>query len=273
MPRRQQHDDPSSVARTPPVAPASRPPLGGDDGNNGGFSSSASARGPGGDADWSQALRRLERKRRSLDRAPPGGPSAVANASLPLPPDYYARATWSTFRLEGIDVHRDEVRAALAQTSAGHALRSRQSQRLRNHAAILHHIETDLRQNLPLSTDGVIRWYAAIGAGLSTTSLSHAATGRLDETVRRINSPQLRLAAAIPEIAALHVALLADPLVPSFNGILTRLLLRYHLGRCNLPAIIFDPAADARTAFADAMSGRLIELLEITCDQAAARPS
>jgi hypothetical protein len=79
----------------------------------------------------------------------------------------------------------------------------------------------------------------------------------------------LRLAAAIPEIASLHVTLLADPLVPSFNGILSRLLLRYHMGRCNLPAVVFDPAMDTRAASADAMAARLIDLLEAACDELA----
>jgi hypothetical protein len=211
----------------------------------------------------------LERKRRSLDRSPPGtngGPSAP-----PLPDDYYARATWASFRLDGLDVTPDEVGDALSQTSAGHALRSRQSQRLRNHAAILHHIESDLRQSTPLSTGVVIRWYTTVSAGLSTTSLNHSATDRLEEQVRRINSPQLRLAASIPEIAMLHVALLADPLVPSFNGILARLLLRYHLGRCNLPAVVFDPDRDSAQRSADAMARRLIELLDATCKEILAR--
>src|SRR5688572_30525221 len=98
MPHRRQQDPAhaqSSVAPTPPAGPPSRAPLGRDDGTGGGSAaSSAAAR----DDDWSQALRRLERKRRSLDRAPP-----ASNGSR-LPPDYYPRATWITFRLEGIDV-------------------------------------------------------------------------------------------------------------------------------------------------------------------------
>jgi hypothetical protein len=216
-------------------------------------------------------VRQLERKRRALDRSPPGAGNGGAAGLLPLPDQYYVRATWSSFRLEGIDVDEDEVREALSQTSAGHTLRSRQCQRLRNHAAILHHIETDLREGVPLSTDGVIRWYTAISAGLSTTSPSQAASGRLDDQVRRINSPQLRLSAAIPEIAGVYVSLLADPLVPSFNGILARLLLRCHLGRCNLPAVVFDPACDGRAIGADAMAGRLIELLQASCEQISER--
>ena len=202
----------------------------------------------------------------------PGGNGSTSGPGIfPLPDDYYLRATWSSFRLDGIDVVEEEVRSALSQTSAGHALRSRQSQRLRNHAAILHHIETDLRQAAPLTTGVVIRWYTTISAGLSTAGLNATATGRLDEQIGRINSPQLRLAASIPEVAAAHVALLADPLVPGFNGILARLLLRYHLGRCHLPAIVFDPSTDARQINPDAMARRLIELLEATCDRVPAR--
>jgi hypothetical protein len=37
------------------------------------------------------------------------------------------------------------------------------------------------------------------------------------------------------------VGLLVDPLVQGFNGILCRLLLRYQLGRCALPAVFFHP--------------------------------
>jgi hypothetical protein len=266
---RQRRDAQSRQAQTTPVDPVQRPPLGNrGNGYDGGRSSSPAAAN-----DWAELVRRLERKRRTLDRIPPGlGNGGASPAPLPLPDGYYVQATWSSFRLEGIDVEQEEVRDALAQTSGGgHTLRSRQCQRLRNHAAILHHVETDLRQNVPLSTDAVIRWYAGIGAGLSTTPPSHASSGRLEDQVRRINSPQLRLSAAIPEIAGVYVTLLADPLIPSFNGILARLLLRYHLGRCSLPAIVFDPARDAQLAGADAMARRLVELLQVSCDQISAR--
>jgi len=258
MPHRRQ-SNPQPDGQPTPAGPLPWPPSPGRGGTDGGLSS-RNANG-----DLAESVRRLERKRRSLDRSPPGlngGPSA-----LPLPDDYYARATWASFRLEGLDVSPEEVTDALSQTSAGHALRSRQSQRLRNHAAILHHIESDLRQSTPLSTGGVIRWYTTVSAGLSTTSLNHSATDRLDELVRRINSPQLRLAASIPEIAVVHVALLADPLVPSFNGILARLLLRYHLGRCALPPVVFDPATPAqRLADEPALLPQLLVAIDASYD-------
>src|SRR5204863_6467526 len=138
-----------------------------------------------------------------------------------------------------------------------------------------HHVESRLREGSPLTTDGVVRWYTAISAGLSTTGLDQAATARMEEVVRRINSPQLRMQPALREIAAAYAKLLADPLVPGFNGILTRLLLRYHLGRCGLPAVVFDPEIDAAAATTtngeDRWVGRLIEMLEQTYDELLAK--
>ena len=64
--------------------------------------------------------------------------------------------------------------------------------------------------------------------------LTGNANDRLAALVERMNSPELRLQAGVQQVARLHAQLLADPLVPSFNGILARLLLRYHLGRCGL---------------------------------------
>jgi hypothetical protein len=210
--------------------------------------------------DWNAFLRRVERKRRLLKRLDGAAPA--------LPPDYFARATYASFRLDGLDVDESDVREALGQGDGERPiLRSRQSQRLRNHSAILHHLESDLRDGLPLTTDGVVRWYTGISAGLSTTSLDQATEVRIDDVVRRINSPQLRMQAALQEIAAAHVKLLADPIVPSFNGILARLLLRYHLGRCGLPAVIFDATIDARPWNVDGMVRRLVEMLEASYDE------
>jgi len=190
-------------------------------------------------------------------------------ASFPVPPaDYFARATWATFRLEGIDVEIGHVIDAFAHGQDRPTLRSRQAQRLRNHAAILHHIETDLRSAQTLTPDAVIRWYTGIGAGLSTTSLDQSTSERLEEVVRRINSPQFRIRAALQEVAQAYTRLIADPLVPSFNGILSRLLLRYHMGRCGLPAIVLDPVLDGRFGNAENAARRLVELLEATYDAA-----
>jgi len=100
-------------------------------------------------------------------------------------------------------------------------------------------MEAALRLGALLKAGGVVRWYTSVSCGLSTTSLDDATMGRIDAVARRINSPQLRLQPAVKEVARLHAQVLSDPIVPSFNGILARLLLRYHLGRCNLPPAIF----------------------------------
>jgi hypothetical protein len=214
--------------------------------------------------DWPALFRRLERKRRTLERD--GNPAGDAPA--PLPDNYYARATRASFRLDGLDVSDDELSDALGPGSDRPVLRSRQALRLRNHAAILHRIESDLAQGLALTADGVLRWYVAISAGLSTTRLDQATESRLEEVVRRVNSPQLRLQPALQEIAAAHLRLLADPLVPSFNGILARLLLRYHLGRCKLPAIVWDTTLDARPPDTAALLRRLVEMLDESYEHA-----
>lgn len=180
--------------------------------------------------------------------------------------EYYPHATYSSFRLEGLEVSAQEVWDALGRGAARPMLRSRQAQRMRNHAAILHHIETDLRDALPLRTEGVVRWYTGISAGLSTTGLDQAAEARLGDVVRRINSPQMRIRAALREIAATHDHLLSEPLVPAFNGILARLLLRYHLGRCSLPAIIFDPELDRKARPVAELESRMVQLLDESFD-------
>jgi hypothetical protein len=229
--------------------------------------------------DWSALLRRVERKRRLLARdGGNGGAGDGHGPSYDLPEDYYARATYATFRLEGLDVTAADVLAALAPAPQGPGgerpmLRPRQAQRLRNHAAILHHLENDLRQGLALTTDGVVRWYVAVSAGLSTTGLDQATAARVEDVVRRINSPQMRLQGALHEVALTHVRLLDDPLVPSFNGILARLLLRYHLGRCKLPAVVFDPEVDGRFAGPEALVRRLVELLNRSYDGLLGKPT
>jgi hypothetical protein len=218
-------------------------------------------------ADGGGSLRRIERMRRALGRENGDG-SGNGTAPLPMAPaEYYVRATWVSFVLEGLEVSEEEVREALDPGSDRAGLRARQNLRLRNHAAILHRIENDLAQGLPLTGDGVLRWYVAMSAGLSTTGLDQATAARLDEVVRRVNAPQLRVGAALREVAETHVRLLGDALVPSFNGILARLLLRYHLGRCGLPAVVFDPQFDGRRVGADGMLRRLMELLEVTYDR------
>src|SRR3954451_23009768 len=113
-------------------------PLDGTGGNGGRSLSSGAA----GVVDWSAFLRRVERKRRLL------GPSADGEHATPAE-DYYVKATYASFRLDGLAVEEAEVREALESGADRPVLRSRQEQRLRGHAAILHHIETDLRKGLP----------------------------------------------------------------------------------------------------------------------------
>ena len=210
--------------------------------------------------DWPGWLRSLERKRRLLEK------QEIARPRRPDWP-FLAELTHISFRLEDLEVSEADVIAALGTHANRQALRPRQLQRLRNHVAILAWVETCLRAHQPLRGADVLRWYTSISCGLSTTGLDQATMDRLDQIVRRINSPKLRLPAAIQDAAALHLQLLADPLVPSFNGILARLLLRYHLGRCGLPAIRFDPENDPpRNVDPQRLLGRLISLIDAAYD-------
>jgi hypothetical protein len=172
----------------------------------------------------------------------------AARPSAPPPPEFFAAATWNSFQLEGIPLNELDVKHAVSHVPAGKRMRrvrSRSSQRIRNHVAILRRIEKSLRAGALLTTQTVVRWYTSISCGLSLASLDETNLSRLDNVVRRINSPQFRLQPAIKEIAHVHAQLNAEPLVPSFNGILARLLLQYHLGKCGLPRIKFDAAVDS----------------------------
>jgi hypothetical protein len=185
--------------------------------------------------DWPRWLGLIERKRRALSRL---------NGRRHLSGDYYFQETLSSFRLDGMETTSQQVADALRPGSAGKTVRSRITQRIRNHAAILRAIDRWVRAGKSLTTQMVIRWYTSISNGLSTTSLDERTADRLDSVVRRVNSPQLRLQAALIEVARLHSQLLADPFFPSFHGILSRLLLQFHLGRCGLPPIVFDADLD-----------------------------
>jgi hypothetical protein len=207
--------------------------------------------------DWALWLRLVERKRRLLARI-------VSRSGQRLPREFLARITFSSFRLEGLDVTESQVMDAILPGGlARRDFRTRQTQRLRNHVALLHRIESALRIGESLKIQTAVRWYTSISCGLSTTSLDETAMDRLDQTVRRINSPQLRLQPAVGEIARLHVQLEREPLVPGFGGILARLLLRYHLGRCGLPPVAFDPKCD-RAILTDEsrLLGSLLEMID-----------
>ena len=185
-----------------------------------------------------------------------------------LPNDYYASATFVSFLLDGIDLAESEVLSALHRGVGRSILVTRSAQRIRNHVSILRRIEPCVHLGEPLKPAAVMRWYTTIGSGLINTSLTQSVTDRLDHVVRRINSPQLRLQPALVDAAKLHVTLLRDPLVPSFNGILSRLLLRYHLGRIGLPPVVFDPNEDAPSLLDETMLlARLLELIDQSYDR------
>jgi len=209
--------------------------------------------------DWVRWLRLIQRKRRMTSR--PDSPRVAP------PRAYFTAATLSSFQLEGILLKPTEVTQAVSQGAAGKGFRSRSSQRIRNHVAILRRIEKSLRAGAALTSQSVVRWYTSISCGLSLASLDESNMARLDTVVRRINSPQFRLQPAITEIAHVHAQLNADPLVPSFNGILARLLLQYHLGRCGLPRVLFDAAADS-TLLKDEprLLRRILELVDSAYD-------
>jgi hypothetical protein len=192
--------------------------------------------------DWPAWLAIIERKRRLLLRA---------NGRTLIPGAYFALATLSSFKLEGIEVTEHDVLQALSRNRAQRKLRSRTAQRIRNHVALLHGIESAIAIGQPLKASAVLRWYTSISSGLSTTGLGEDRMRRLEQITRRINSPQLRLQAALQDMARAHCELLGDPLFPGFNGILSRLLLRYRLGRCSLPFVVFDGRAPAAASETD----------------------
>jgi hypothetical protein len=202
--------------------------------------------------DWSAWLRFTERKLAQLNR-------------FPLPRHYLASLTLASFTLDGMEISEPEVAVATAHGAARRAFRSRQAQRVRNHVAILHCLESMLRKQLPLTLDATLRWYTNVSSGLCTTALSAPTLDRLDRVVRRINTPQHRLQPAMQDIARLHLEILTDPIFPSFNGILARLLLHYHLGRTGIPPLLFNAANDSR-ALRDRMLclPKLMERVETT---------
>lgn len=203
--------------------------------------------------DWPAWLTLIERQRKMVSR--------TDGQVIQPPPDYFVAATCATFRMDGIDLTEQEVLDAVIQNAAQRKLRSRACQRIRNHVAILHSIEIGLRHGLALKSAAVVRWYTSISSGLSMPSLSADKMTRIEQIVGRINSPQLRLQPAIQEVARTYAELIEDPLFPSFNGLLARLLLRYHLGRCNLPFVVLEENGDQSLG---AMSLRLLNAIDQT---------
>lgn len=209
--------------------------------------------------DWPRWLRQIERKRRLLSREV---------STLPRSPrSLLARITENSFILEGIALHPADVSDAIATRSRKRGVRSGTAQRIRNHFAILEDIERGLRAGQSLRLPMVLRWYTMLGNGLSTTTPAGEKLDRLEQVIRRINFPHLRLQPAISEVAQVHVESLADALVPSFHGIVARLILHYHLGRCGLCGVAFDPRSDGPHLLDEKwLTARLLQLLDQSYD-------
>jgi hypothetical protein len=200
------------------------------------------------------ALRRIERKRRLVQRAFPDG--------FLLPSELLGRITYGSFRLEALSITERDVSEALSCGAGRRAFRPPQLLRIRNHVAILRHIQKSIRHGQELKLPVVVRWYTSFSCGLSM-GVDLARIGRLEQYLCRINSPQLRLQQAIADVAQVYVQLTSDPIFPGFNGILARLLLQSHLARCRLPMVTFD-AIDERVG--PAASSFELTLLEMISD-------
>jgi hypothetical protein len=219
--------------------------------------------------DWKAWLRALERKRRLLARRndEPGDVQCLPHYLGTEDRQYLARVTRVSFEMDGIESADHELSEALAPGANRKPFRSRQAQRLRNHIAILRRIGLLMRHCQPLDPGIVVRWYTSISCGLSSAQLDEPTLSRLARVVRQINSPHLNVRPALEEIARLYVELTADPIVPSFNGILVRLLLGCHLGRCGLPPVLFDPKRDRpRPDSATYQLARLLEMVQESYD-------
>ena len=191
----------------------------------------------------------------------------------PLSRPYLARVTRAGFAMDGIDLSERTVVDALKVGGASRSCRPRQAQRLRNHVAILRRIHTTARRGEPLAAGTIVRWYTSVACGLSTAHLDVPSLARLDRVARRINSPPQNLRPALEELAALHADVLADPIVPSFNGILARLLLTFHLTRCGLPPVLFQPDTDrGLPPHGPTWLRRLLELITQSLDALLAEP-
>jgi hypothetical protein len=216
------------------------------------------------DIDWASWLRRTDRKRRLAIRS-----------HLPaIPADYFLSATYSSFALADMNIAPSQVTEAVEASPTRRTFRSRQNQRIRNHIAILHQIETLLQFRHHLSVDTILRWYTSISCGLSTYPLESSVVARLHNITCDISTPQPRLRRAVTQVASLHLSILSDPVFPAFNSILARLLLRYHLGRHSLPPVTFDPTGDrARLHSLPKFLPLLLVRLEGTLDSLLAHPA
>jgi len=176
---------------------------------------------------------------------------------------FVEKATHVSFELEGIVLPPGSVRAGLCGKSGRVQMRPRMVQRIRSHGAVLLQIERMIKSRRSTNVLGLVGWYTTFSAGLCSAGLDEQSMRALSDVVHRINTPPHRVQAVIDEAARLHVQLLREPAVPSFPGILARLVLHAQLGRCGLPPVIFDPAVD-RAAFEKPaeLAARITKLIE-----------
>ena len=188
------------------------------------------------------SLRRTSRERpvtlRSIEQA---------RARLPrrdwlLPRPFLVDATSASFRIDGIPVTIEQVTRALGHQQSVRAFRSPLSIRLRAHAAILRCVERIVAADRPLRPANLYRWYAGLSAGLGVGRADDAR--RAADVVARANLPTVRLSTALADILELYDDVMKNPIVPSYNGIIARLLLNLHLGRCGLLPVIVEPGEE-----------------------------
>lgn len=199
------------------------------------------------------AIRDIERHRAEIV----GGPWAATNL------ESAGRIAMASLQLEGMNIAEADVVEALLKNGVRGDLRSRQAQLIRNHVAIQLRIELSLRRGEPLKPAMVLGWYISLCTGLPLGGLPLHRMRRLEEVCRRVNSPPMQLESAVNDIARLYCNLISDPLVPSFNGVMVRLVMRYHLGRCSLPQVLLrEELAGARDGDEQRAYGAMVMLLE-----------
>ena len=215
--------------------------------------------------DAAKCLRAIERGRRAW------------HGTTRLPPSLAIAFTAASFTLEGLAVDRADVAAASRpivrcdshksgrsdSPGTSKCLRSRSSARLRNHLAILQTITRRARDRKLQSAD-VLRWYTRVSSGLCTSAPSIKTMQRLEAVVDRVNTRRARLQPALTQIADLYCELMDQPIFPSFNGIVARLLLCAHLARAGLPPAVFDPLRDAQLLDPTQCATRLRTLLPLS---------
>lgn len=146
----------------------------------------------------------------------------------------HARLTAKSLHLDGIPCREERIVDAVLGGGLRGDLRSRPAQLIRNHVAILLRMDLDARHVRPLESSTVLRWYASLCAGLPMPTIDDSRCRRIESVCRQINSPPMQPKPAVEQVFRLYAALLSDPLFPTLNGLMSRLLARCHALRCRL---------------------------------------